>query len=301
MQKKSTRVCFIFNPVADRNRSSRHINWLNREAGKRWEEFEIVITQKNQDIVGLAREKAGNFDIVVACGGDGTINQVVNGIVGTSASLGVLPIGSGNDFVKTMHLNKTLPECMEILHQGYQTNIDLIRYKGDCDGWCANTIGIGLDGWANYYARNYKFLRGHAVYVLGALKAAIKFRGSNMNLKIDEVQKNDHFLMITVCNGKWEGGNFFVAPDADMTDGLLDLLTINNLPLPTVLSYLPRFRWGPSPNMKGVKLRQCKDLEVTSEIPLAVHSDGEHLSKTVRYLKLSVKKNVLPVITPKNY
>ncbi len=301
MQKKSTRVCFIFNPVADRNRSSQYMDWLNNEAQKRWEVFEIDITQKNQDIAGLAREKSESFDVVVACGGDGTINQVVNGIVGTDTTLGVLPIGSGNDFVKTLNLNRTLPECLEIIYNNHLTEIDLIRYEGDCNGWCANTIGIGLDGWANYYARNYKFLRGHAVYVLGALKAAFTFRGSRMDLNIDNVHNNGKYLMITVCNGKWEGGNFYIAPDADMTDGLLDLLTINTIPLHNVLTYLPRFRWGPSPNMKGVKSRKCKRLEVTSDIPLAVHSDGEHLSKNVTSLTLSVKKKMLSVLTPGNY
>jgi diacylglycerol kinase (ATP) len=301
MQKKRTRICFIFNPAADRNRSARHIDWLNRESKKRWEQFEINITRADQSVKKLAREKAARFDLVVACGGDGTINQVISGLVQTNAKLGVLPIGSGNDFVKTLHLDKTLPECMDILYAEQSSTIDLIRIEGDAEGWCANTIGIGLDGLANYYARNYKKLRGHAVYVMGAIRAAFDFRGSEMELIIDGNTSEKDYLMVTACNGKWEGGSFFIAPDADMQDGLIDVLTIDTISIPRVLVYLPRFRWGPSPAMKGVKTRQCKRLEIKSKKPVAVHSDGEHLGKSIHHLILSVEKKALRVITPSDY
>ena len=301
MQKRSTRTCFIFNPTADRNRATRHIDWLNRESKQRWKEFEINITRADQSVKELASRKAEEFDLVVACGGDGTINQVVSGLVGSNAKLGVLPIGSGNDFVKTLGLNKTLPECMEILYKEHTILADLIRIEGDADGWCANTTGIGLDGLANFYAKNYKKLRGHAVYVMGALRAAFEFRGSKMELNLDGEITEESYIMVTACNGKWEGGSFFIAPEADMQDGLIDLLTIDEIPLSKVLAYLPRFRWGPSPYMSGVRTRQCKRLEITSEKPVAVHTDGEQLGTAIHHLVLTIREKVLPVVTPHNY
>jgi diacylglycerol kinase (ATP) len=301
MQKRNTRTCFIFNPAADRNRSTRHIDWLNYEAKKRWEQFEINITRANQSVKELARVKARDFDLVIACGGDGTINQVVSGLVGSRAKLGVLPIGSGNDFVKTLGIDKTLPECMEVLHREYTINTDLIQIEGDVEGWCVNTLGIGLDGLANYYAKNYKKLRGHAVYVAGALCAAFNFRGSKMELILDGKSSNEEYIMVTACNGKWEGGSFFIAPQADMQDGLMDLLTIDKIPVSKVLAYLPRFRWGPSSYMKGVKTRRCKRLEVISEKPVAVHADGEHMGNSIQHLILTVHEQVLQVVTTEDY
>ncbi|TVQ02465.1 MAG: diacylglycerol kinase family lipid kinase [Balneolaceae bacterium] len=301
MVKKSTRVCFIFNPAADRNRSARHIEWLKNEAKERWIHFEIDITQKNQDVAELARSKATEFDIIVACGGDGTINNVVNGIAGTGVALGVLPIGSGNDFVKTARLDKTLPECLELIYQGETTPIDLIRIEGDREVWCANTTGIGLDGLANYYARSYRKLKGHIVYVLGALRAAFNFRGTYLKLVIDGTEYSSEYLMITVCNGKWEGGSFFVAPKADMMDGKIDLLTIDKISIPRVLSYLPRFRWGPSEHMRGVTQQQCKCVEFWSDVPLSVHNDGEFLGSDISHLKLTVHEKILEVVTPADY
>ena len=301
MLKKSTSVCFIFNPAADRNRSTRHIEWLKNEARQRWSHFEIDITRKNQNVAELARSKIGEYDIIVACGGDGTVNQVVNGIAGSGASLGVLPIGSGNDFVKTAGLDKTLPECMELIYEGHTSPVDLIKIEGDVETWSANTTGIGLDGLANFYAQSHKRLKGQLVYVLGALRAAFNFRGTYMKLIIDGEDHSADYLMLTVCNGKWEGGSFFVAPSADMTDGKIDLLKIDRISIPRVLSYLPRFRWGPSKNMRGVAQQQCKSIEFWSDDPVCVHNDGEFLGSDIKHLKLTVHEKILNVVVPASY
>lgn len=254
------------------------------------------MTTSDKPVVELAREKSEHFDIVVACGGDGTVSQVANGLVGSGAALGVIPIGSGNDFVKTLHLDKTITECLDILKAGFTTEIDLIRFDGDEEGWCANTIGMGLDGLANYHARQSKFLKGFLLYAVGAIKACFTFRGSKMTLKIDGHQVENDYLMITLCNGKWEGGQFYIAPDAVMDDGLLDLLMVEKLPLYLILTYLPRFSTGPKKSMRGIRSLRCKVLELHSEKPIYVHSDGEHISGSVQHLKLTVVGKALRVV-----
>lgn len=301
MQRNSTRICFIFNPAADRNRSHQHIKWLNRASHERWKAPEIHIIGKNQNIEEVAREKSLHFEVVVACGGDGTTHKVINGIAGTDTALGVLPVGSGNDFVKTLGLKKSPAECLHIIDRGYRKRIDLIRFEGDATGWCANTIGMGLDGWANHYAHQNSTLKGFFIYLYGAIKAAIRFKGSRVLLERDGNVVQDHFLMVTACNGKWEGGNFFVAPNASLTDGEMDLLTIKTMPLAQILAYLPRFRWGPSAQMGGVELKKCKQLRYFSSKPLAVHCDGEELGTHIKELYLTVQGKILDVIVPDSY
>jgi len=301
MQRNSSRICFIFNPAADRNRSHQHIKWLNRAVHERWKAPEIHIVGKNQDITETAHKKSHFFDIVVACGGDGTIHKVINGITGTDTALGLLPIGSGNDFVKTLGLNKSPAECLHIIDRGFRKRIDLIRFEGDASGWCANTLGLGLDGWANHFAHQNSSLKGALVYVYGAVKAAITFKGSRVILERDGEALQDHLLMVTACNGKWEGGNFLVAPHANITDGKMDLLTIQAMPLAQILAYLPRFRWGPSAQMNGVSLTTCKQLRYSSNKPIAVHCDGEELGINIKDLQLFVAKNILEVIVPDTY
>lgn len=301
MKKSNTRICFIVNPVADRKRSARHISWIKNEAKKRWTFYEINITQKNQNVSGLAKKKSQTFDVIVACGGDGTINQVVNGIAGTETILGVLPIGSGNDFVKSLKLPDSLSECLELLCHEHTISIDLIRYTGDIEGWAANTLGIGLDGLANYYAGSYTFLRGHLIYVMGALKAAFTFRGATLKLKVDDKIMDGDYLMVTACNGKWEGGNFHLAPEAELSDGVIHLLTINKIPLPTILAYLPVLRYGPLTGMKGLTTTKAARVKLKSKTGLYAHNDGEHLGENIKNLEIEVRKKVLRVITITDY
>lgn len=255
-----------------------------------------MMTTSDKPVKELAREKSKSNDIVVACGGDGTVSQVANGLVGSNAALGVVPIGSGNDFVKTMQLDKTLPESLDILKEGFITEIDLIRFEGDEEGWCVNTIGMGLDGLANYHAGQSVFLKGFLMYAVGALKACFTFRGARMTLQIDGMKRTNEYLMITLCNGKWEGGQFYIAPDAVMDDGHLDLLTIEKLPLYLILTYLPRFKTGPKKSMRGIQSLQCKKLELHSDKPIYVHSDGEHISDSVQDLRLAVVEKALRVV-----
>lgn len=301
MQNLNTTICFIINPAANRHRSVRNVEWLRQQASHLWENFEIVIADKHDSLSDLAKRKSENFDVIVACGGDGTISQVVNGLAKTDTVLGVLPIGSGNDFVKSIGLKKSLPACLEVLHQNHTTKIDLIRYEGDVEGWCANTIGIGIDGWANFYAHQTSWLKGRITYYYGALRAIFKFHGSEMTVKSSYGMVKGNYLMITACNGKWEGGSFLVAPDADMRDGEIDTLTIKKVPIPLLTAYLLRFRWGPANWMRGVKKSRTKTLEISSIKPVAVHRDGEHLGTNIRKLKLTVEKNALKVIVPEDY
>lgn len=298
MQNQQTRICFIVNPAANADRSLHHIDWLRQEASSLWKNFEIVIAEKHQSLDKLAKAKSKNFDVIVACGGDGTISQIINGLAQTDTILGVLPIGSGNDFVKSLGLNKTLPECLEIIYQNHITRIDLIRYKGDAEGWCANTIGMGIDGWANFYAHQTSWIKGQLKYYWGALRAIINFRGSQMKIQSAEFSGKDHFIMATICNGQWEGGSFFVAPDADMSDGMMDVLSIEKIPTFLLICYLLRFRWGPAPWMKGIKRFRTERIELKSSAPVAVHRDGEHLGTDIRHLKFLVQKKALRVLTP---
>ncbi len=298
MHRNSTRICFIFNPAADRNRSQQHIKWLNKASHERWKAPEIQIVGKNQDIAETAHEKSHHFDVVVACGGDGTIHKVINGIAGTDTALGVLPIGSGNDFVKTLGLNRSPAECLHIIDRGLRKPIDLIRFEGDVSGWCANTLGLGLDGWANHFAHRNSTLKGALLYVYGAVKAAFTFKGTRVILEQDGEIQQDYFLMVTACNGKWEGGNFLVAPHANIADGKIDLLKIKTMPLAQILAYLPRFRWGPSAHMNGVSVATCKHLRYSSNKPVAVHCDGEELGTSIKDLRLFVSEKILEVIVP---
>lgn len=298
MEKSYSRVCFIVNPAAKRNRSVKYVDWINREAKQRWHYFEIIIISENQSIRNIAAEKAETYDIIVACGGDGTINQVVNGMAGSEAKLGLLPVGSGNDFVKSLFPDPTPANCMEFLSLEKTVSVDLIHCRGDAETCAINTLGAGLDGLANFHAKNYSRLWGAFIYMIGALKAVLTFRGSTISLTVDGETQKDHYLMVTFCNGKWEGGSFYLSPLANPSDGYLNLVTIKTISRIKVLGYLLQFHWGPSSFMKALETKTCRSVVIHSELPLSVHADGEHLGNNIHTLDVNIVRKGIEVISP---
>lgn len=297
MKKSCSSICFLLNPAAGKKDPEVLYRSIQKEAEARWDTIEVVTIQPNDSVAELAKQKAEKFDIIVACGGDGTVNSVVNGLAGTTAVLGVLPIGTGNDFAKAIQVNSSLLQCFDILETKEAIPIDLIQYSGDADGWCANTLGVGLDGLANYYSKSYKWLTGPIVYVIGAVKAAWDFRGTTIELTVDGETSTKKMVMITACNGKWEGGKFYLAPEADLTDGLINFITIGKISFPRILFYLPFFRWGPKTWMKELNSELVRNIEVKSAQPVAVHADGEHIGSDIKTLNVRIVPGALKVIT----
>jgi len=297
MKKSRSSICFIINPGAGKQEKTALIQTIKDEAEKRWSGFEIVTAKPEDSLSQVASVKAEKFDIIVACGGDGTVNSVVNGLAETGAVMGVLPVGTGNDFAKAIKVKVPLSESFHILEHGKIEPIDLIRYSGDYSGWSANTLGIGLDGLANYYSKSYKHLSGPIVYVIGAIKAAWNFRGCRIKLSVDGVTQTNHFLMMTICNGKWEGGKFYLAPDADLSDGLVNLVTIKKIPFLKILFYLPFFRWGPKKWMSELETTLGKEIDFESDEPLTAHADGENVGSDIKKMSIRVEPGKLNVIT----
>ncbi len=297
MDKKRTSVCFLVNPLAGKSSSVKHIDWLQKEAGTRWNTFEIVITGKSESVTELARQKSESFDMIVACGGDGTVNQVINGIAESDVIFGVLPIGTGNDFAKSLHLPDSLSGCLDLLYVESTLKADLIRCEGDASLWCCNTLGLGLDGLANFYSKKFKRIRGSAVYVLGLIKAAFRFRGARLKMTVNGKEYQGDFLMATICNGKWEGGKFYLAPKASIFDGKLELVTIKKISIPTVFTYVLAFKNGPAKWMKNLHSRTIETLELESDRGLAAHADGELLGTSIKHLKVWIEKECLEVVT----
>lgn len=298
MIKKDERICFIFNPSSGRNSAGRYLNSLKSKAEELWQNPEFLVTRKESDIMEFAQNATGSFDLVIGCGGDGTINQVINGIAGSGVCFGVLPLGSGNDFAKANKIPENPFKALKIIYNGKKKSIDLIRCNGNTETWCANTVGIGLDGWANYYASEFQFLRGRLIYIIGVLKAVYNFRGCKMKLTVDRQLIDKELLMVTLCNGPEEGGGFKVAPSASNSDGFIDLLTIDKMSVSRILWYLPKFLFQSEKKLKGVNRIRCKKVILITDKPLAVHCDGQDLGTEIKKLTATLHHHILQVIVP---
>lgn len=298
MKKSDDRVCFILNTKAQRGRAGRKIEWLKKEAESRWNNFEIHLAGEQGKDNELTSTDFQKYDIVVACGGDGTLHNAINRALHENIVVGLIPMGSGNDFAKAIHLPKNLGECLDIIKAGKTKKIDLIECSGDVDRWCVNTLGIGFDGLANLYNSLMSRFAGRLGYHIGALLAAFNFKGSHMEVSVDGKATSGKMLMVTACNGPIEGGSFVVGPDAKIDDGLIDLLTIKPTPLIKLLYYIPRFKKGIPKNLDTASSRKCSHVSIHSESPLSVHGDGEHLGSEIRDLKIKIHPRVLRVVVP---
>ncbi|MFU8812157.1 MAG: diacylglycerol/lipid kinase family protein [Balneolaceae bacterium] len=289
MTKSDQHISFILNPNADGGTAQRHEQKLRKEAEKRWHRFTILdSTSGNFD--------PSQYDVVVACGGDGTLNQVVNDLIDHTIPIGLLPMGSGNDFAKSLGLPAGLEACLDILQRGHTRKVDAIHCTGDFDRWCINTLGIGFDGTTNRYTQKFKPLFGSFGYVLGAVQAALLFRGTHMRLSAGSHQTESNRLMVTACNGHTQGGSFYIAPAAKIDDGYMDIVAINKVSIPYLLWKLPTFRGTKAVSMKGMERFQTSQLNIRCKEEVDVHIDGEQSPKKVRQLMITIYPGKLTMI-----
>ena len=298
MKKSDNRTCFIFNVTARQGRSVKLLDWLRNEAEKRWDNYEIVVSGEDGHIPDHESYNFSNFDLIIACGGDGTAHHAAKLALKYNSALGVLPVGSGNDFAKALNMPTDNTSCLNILAEGNIKKVDLIWCGGDVESWCINTLGIGFDGLTNRYTSFYKRYFGAFGYYLGALHTTLVFGGREMEFRTAAETLNENLLMVTACNGQVEGGSFQVAPNAKIDDGLIDVLIIKPVFLPKLWYYLPKFKKRLPREMNEIKELRCKKFSVKSEKPLSVHADGEQLGNDVRSLDVLIHEKILKVVIP---
>lgn len=268
---------FIVNPSANRTRAAERVGWL-RSALKTWPGTEIRISKAPGDVARIGREEAARGRVVVACGGDGTVNELVSGLAGTGAVFGVLPMGSGNDFAKSVGMGTDSAEALKRLRRAVESPLDLIRYTtNSTSGWCDNTLGIGFDGWANVHAHRNRRFKGTLQYVMATLKTAFSFGAVGMRLDMDGTLLEGRYLMCVLCNGTTEGGNFKVAPMAVNTDGWMEVILLEHASIPKLLVSLPFFLFGMHLGFRYVKHHRCRRAVIDIDAPVAVHVDGEEI------------------------
>lgn len=266
------------NPSADRSRAVSRVGWLRTALKTAWPGAEIRISEHAGDVARIGREESAKGRIVIACGGDGTVNELIGGLAGTDAVFGVLPMGTGNDFAKSVGMGTDREEALRRLTTARETPLDLIRYTTDAGpGWCDNTLGIGFDGWANVHAHRFKHLKGTFQYLMATLKTAFTFRAVPMRLELDDTVIEGRFLMCVLCNGTTEGGNFRVAPMADNADGWMDVVLLEAAAIPKLLLMLPFFLHGNPFRFRSVTHHRCRRAAISIGVPVAVHVDGEEV------------------------
>jgi YegS/Rv2252/BmrU family lipid kinase len=246
-------------------------------------------------------------DLLIAVGGDGTVHEIVNGLVvddKVETTLGIVPIGSGNDLAFGLGLTKNIQEAVKTIFSGQRRVIDLARVTDNRERTeiAINAIGIGFDATINIQSRTISRIHGFPMYAIATLRTiALYFQTPRLTLRFDDESIEQRSLMLAIGLGRRVGGGFYLTPDAVHDDNLLDSCTVNPVGRLTMLAMLPRVMRGTHVTSKHVTMRRSHVVEVQSDIPLPVHIDGEVFAvhdDNVRQLTVTSIPSALPIMNP---
>lgn len=299
------RMKVIVNPAADRGRARQKASAALSLLAEKGLSFDVKYTGRPGEAIELARAAAeAGYDIVVAVGGDGTSQEVVNGLMqathsGPAGTLGVLPVGSGNDFAYGVGIPLDVKTAVEHLAAGQTRVIDVgfVHVDGTPDRYFGNGVGIGFDAHVALESTRVKRLRGPALYLWALLKSLL-FHYRIPTLTIDDGQRvhTQSALLISVSNGRRYAGVFLLTPDAEVDDGFLDTCLADEMGRLKVLSFLPKAIRGTHIYEPEVTMGHATRVVITSEDDLVAHVDGEILCTAAHRLEIEIVPRSLRVI-----
>lgn len=275
------RVRVILNPHSDIGRGSERREQIEA-TGSRYGGLDLVLTHGRYHAHDLARQAAvDGYDVVVAAGGDGTVHEVINGLVDSGnhhVMLGVIPIGTGNDFAFALGIPTEIDTAVARIYTGTPAAVDLVRVADDRGRVAVfqNNFGIGLDALVVINAESITRVHGFLMYLTAVFKTiAFDFHSLPLTLRLDDQQIAQESLFVTFGLGPRHGGGFMLTPDALQNDGLADVCLVEKIGRLTALSLLQSAVKGTHVRSHHVKMRQCRTAVVESAVAMPIHIDGE--------------------------
>jgi diacylglycerol kinase (ATP) len=279
---------FLVNPAAE-----------NGAVGRRWPELahraaalglrgDALFSERPGQLAELARAAAEDgAELLVAVGGDGTVNEIANGIAGLLVELAVIPRGTGWDFVRTYGVPRQLEDAVDVALNGRTREVDLgrARYHAwdgvERESLFANIASAGMSGAiAKRANETSKALGGKASYLWATLAVFARWRNGEVRVRVDGEERAGRMHDVVVANGRYFGGGMKICPGAEPDDGLFDVLLIGDLTKRDLLLTLPKtYRGTHLPHPKATLLRGTS-VEVETAEPLPVELDGEQPGTT---------------------
>jgi diacylglycerol kinase (ATP) len=278
----SAKTKLIFNAHADRGHAWDLVHILqaaiDRHGGGDW-----APTQYPGHASKLAQEAAEEgVEAVVGLGGDGTIHEIVNGLMqipeDRRPALGAVPVGSGNDFCANVGISTDPEVAILKALNGTERAVDIgviTDNTGRTEYW-DNTINVGFGASVAIYSYQITRLRGYPMYIWAVLQTVFRNHDApRISIKTDRETFEQPTLLLALNNGRREGGGFLTSPDAVPDDGLLNYASIEGISRLMMLRLIPEVMRGTHGRFRQVRLGEFTQLEATSEAPIPIHTDGE--------------------------
>jgi YegS/Rv2252/BmrU family lipid kinase len=304
----------ILNPVTGRGQGGQALPRVQSELKQHGIDFDLVTTQAEGHARELAKHAAldSSFDCVIAAGGDGTVNEVINGLIEAAQArgswgrgepagpLGVIPIGSGNDFAFGLGLkgHNIAAACARIA-AGRPRTIDIAHVSDDrgVELFFCNNLGTGFDAAANIEARKIKNLRGFPLYFAALIRTLSSYYHTPLaNLQYGKEIMHLPVLMASVANGPRTAGGFLMAPNASLNDGLLDFCVVGEQSRLGIIGLIPHFLRGTHEGKTRVYMLRADHIVIEAADGLPVHVDGEVFHTAARRLDITLWPQRLQVL-----
>ena len=270
-RKSMPKILFIINPKAGTGRKDIVENAIDNILDHSRHEASIQYTTHAGHAAEIARKTAGKADIIVAVGGDGTVNEVARSLVHTTTALGIIPAGSGNGLARHLRIPMDPAEAMKLINEACIEKLDYGRINGEAF-FC--TCGVGFDAFISMkFAEAGK--RGLSTYIEKTLQDGLSYRPEVYRIEMDGEDETHEAFLIACANASQYGNNAYITPKASMSDGLLDVTVMEPFPLisaPQIL--LQMFNKSLDENSHIRSLR-CRSLKILRKKPGVVHYDGD--------------------------
>ena len=300
------KVKIILNPMADMGnawRIARDLRSITEQHGG----VDWSGTVYPGHAIELAKQAGEQgYGMVIAMGGDGTVHEVVNGLMQIPEEkrpvLGIVPAGSGNDFAHSINASRPPNEALTCALNGQGSSIDL-GVMTDEHGhreYFDNTLGIGFGAIVTIRSHQLPILRGFLMYLTAVIQTIIlDHHPIHMQIESDEQKWEQKVIYLILCNGPREGGGFLIAPDAKIDDGIFHYAMITDVSRAMMFRIVPEVMKGTHGRFKQVKMGMCKKFSLTANRPLYIHADGEIFTgpgTDLRKVSIEILPNALQVV-----
>jgi YegS/Rv2252/BmrU family lipid kinase len=284
----SDRVVFLVNPASDNGATGKRWPELAHRAARIGLEGETLFSERPGHLTELARSAVdGGATLVVAVGGDGTMNEVVNGIAGRDVDFATIPLGTGMDFVRTYGIPTKFEDAVLVALTGAPRTIDAGRvsyrtWSGeDAERWYANVGSVGMSGAVAQRANGMsKVLGGKATFFYALTRVFFEWENTDVTVRFDGEERHGKMHDVIVANGVWHGGGMKLAPDARSDDGAFDVVMIGDVGKVDFLTTAPKLYKGKHVDHPKVEVVRTARVEVDATEHLPIELDGEQVGTT---------------------
>jgi YegS/Rv2252/BmrU family lipid kinase len=284
----SSSTVFLVNPASGNGATGRRWPELARRASALGLQGDTLLSERPGHLIELAREAVDSgATLVVAVGGDGTLNEVVNGVAGRGVELASIPLGTGMDFGRTYDVPTKFEDAVRVALEGDVRTIDAghvtyLTWSGEtAERYFANVSSVGMSGAVAQRANGMsKVLGGKVTFFYALTRVFLEWQNTEVTVRLDDAERRGRMHDVIVANGVWHGGGMMLAPDAAPDDGQFDVVLIGDVSKIDFLTTAPKIYKGKHVHHPKVEVLRSRRVEVDAPVPLPIELEGEQVGTT---------------------